>query len=604
MRSYAAFTSIGLALAACSSPPSVDAGHDATLEAGPDAVTDANPTCTVDAHATYPDAPYGFEIGSVLPDLHFTDASGHDVALHDFYTPCVAPAPVLIVRTFAAWSSFSRQAASHTARYRMHANATRMRLLDVLVLSQDNVPARADDLSAWQTRYDVAPDRLVVDPAYQIQPSTYGLPELPTVLVIDTSTMRVLDAITPLLLVSNPLEYYLDWDFAQLDGRSTPMATPPMRIDGRFTADLWELVQAMRLPDAPPPDPTDAHADDVAAAQLGTMLFADASLSPTNTVSCATCHSPTQHFVDGRPTGVGVAVGDRNTPSVALSAHNRWQFWDGRADTLWSQAIGPIENPREMASSRLFVAHVVADHYASAYAAVFGPLPALADTTRFPAAGRPGDAAYDNMTSADQDAVTRVYVNIGKAIEAYERMIRPTPIALDRYIAGNYDALTPQARDGLLDFVSFGCVQCHYGPRLTDDSFHNIGMPTGRQDGQPDRGRIDAIAQIMASPFRADGTYSDAPGDNAHLQHLAVDPMMLGQFHTPALRGVAVTGPWGHGGTFTRLEDVVTHYGSPTARGTLSGTTGMLDRHLPLFDTVTPMYVDAIAAFLRTLDAP
>jgi cytochrome c peroxidase len=233
---------------------------------------------------------------------------------------------------------------------------------------------------------------------------------------------------------------------------------------------------------------------------------------------------------------------------------------------------------------------------------IFGPLPPLSDTSRFPASGHPGDGGFDNMTAADQSAVNRVFVNAGKAIEAFERTIHPADSAIDRYVAGQFDALSEIERNGLYDFVSFGCAQCHGGPRLTDDSFHNIGMPTGRQDGQPDRGRIDAIAQYASNPFRADSVYSDAPTDNAHLLGLVSDPMTLGQFRTPSLRGVAVTGPWGHGGTFTRLEDVVTHYGSVVLHGPPAGTIGPLDRHLPGFDTNTPQYVDEITAFLRTLD--
>jgi cytochrome c peroxidase len=48
----------------------------------------------------------------------------------------------------------------------------------------------------------------------------------------------------------------------------------------------------------------------------------------------------------------GVAPVDRNAPALALAAHNRWQFWDGRADTLWMQALGPFENAKDQAHHR------------------------------------------------------------------------------------------------------------------------------------------------------------------------------------------------------------------------------------------------------------
>src|SRR6185436_19313209 len=180
----------------------------------------------------------------------------------------------------------------------------------------------------------------------------------------------------------------------------------------------------------------------------------------------------------GRATSQGVAVGDRNAPSVLFAAHARWQFWDGRADTLWMQALGPFENEKEFGSSRLFVAHAVFERHAAAYEALFGPLPPLSDTARFPASGKPGDATFSGMAAADQALVTRVYVNVGKAIAAYERTLRARPNRLDAYLGGDLSALTVEEKAGLKTFFGAGCIQCHWGPRLTDDAFHVLRFPT------------------------------------------------------------------------------------------------------------------------------
>jgi cytochrome c peroxidase len=120
---------------------------------------------------------------------------------------------------------------------------------------------------------------------------------------------------------------------------------------------------------------------------------------------------------------------------------------------------------------------------------------------------------------------------------------------------------------------------------LTDDSFHNIAMPSGQQDMSADRGWIDGIARVRESPFNAAGVFSDAPTDRAHLDRL---PMVaperaLGLMHTPGLRGVARTGPWGHGGRFTRLSDVVLHYASERLRSEVSPRAGEEDLHLGSF---------------------
>src|SRR6185503_10236923 len=108
--------------------------------------------------------------------------------------------------------------------------------------------------------------------------------------------------------------------------------------------------------------------------------------------------------------------GNRNSPAIALSAHSRWQFWDGRADTLWMQALGPFEDAKEFGGSRLFVAQQIVKRYSTQYDEVFGTKYPLPDLTTFPQDGKPGDAAYDALSPAEQDDVTRVFVNVGKAI--------------------------------------------------------------------------------------------------------------------------------------------------------------------------------------------
>lgn len=115
-------------------------------------------------------------------------------------------------------------------------------------------------------------------------------------------------------------------------------------------------------------------------------------------MSCASYHQSQLAFINGKevpPEGAG--IGSRNVPSLVLAAHNRWQLWD---------------------------AHAIERYHRSRYEALFGPLPALSDTTRFAAACKPGDAAYEAMAEADREAVTLVFVHIGKSIAAFERSLR------------------------------------------------------------------------------------------------------------------------------------------------------------------------------------
>jgi cytochrome c peroxidase len=102
-----------------------------------------------------------------------------------------------------------------------------------------------------------------------------------------------------------------------------------------------------------PPNPTNAFADDPRAARLGQRLFFEKRFSRNGEISCATCHDPARAFSDGLPRSQGVAEALRNAPTVLNAAHQRWLFWDGRADSLWAQALSPIENPLEMGSNRV-----------------------------------------------------------------------------------------------------------------------------------------------------------------------------------------------------------------------------------------------------------
>jgi cytochrome c peroxidase len=352
-------------------------------------------------------------------------------------------------------------------------------------------------------------------------------------------------------------------------------------------------------PGAPPPDPTNAKADDPAAAALGKELFSDASLSPSGKISCASCHAPDKELADGlaQSTG-GVAPLERNAPAIALSAHARWQFWDGRADALWVQALGPMENDHEFGSTRLYVAHAAATKYRAEYEAVWGLMPDLADTARFPAAGKPGSSDWATMAASDQKAVTRVFVNLGKSIAAFERTFRVKENALDRYVAGDTTALSDPEKDGLVAFFASGCVQCHYGPRLTDDAFHVVRFPTGKKDGLPDRGRVDGIALLNAAEISAASEWSDHVLERT--DPLVPAATLTGAFKTPALRGIPGSAPYGHGGTLATFDDVIANHASAGLPPESTLASGTVEPWLPPIEDAQrkamPIFLQALTA--------
>ena len=581
---------------------SCGAGHDAaSAPAGDGGV---NPSCT-QANA-YPKGPYGTTPGTTLADDSFfgvgVDGSSKTIAFGDAYEPCAGRSRVLVIRIGAGFCGTCQWHAAHASALFATDIASRVRIVDVLVRNDDNDPPLDPAYaSTWYARQDAHTD-VALDPDFTTEPLVAGRAALPYVILVDSKTMKIAAA----LASPSPeaLEHALRVLIAEFDDDHRDSAyTPPALLDGRFTKDQWDMIAAMALTAAPPSDPTNAKADDPAAAALGQKLFADTSLSPSGRVACASCHQAAKGFADGLPTPtLGALPGDRNTPSLFLASHARWQMWDGRADSMWMQALLPIEDAHEMSSSRLFVAHALYDRYRAAYEPVFGPLPPLSDTARFPASGMPKDPAWEAMDPADRDAVNRAFAGAGKAIAAFERQLRAkTDTPLDAYAKGDRAALTESQKDGLAAFFRAGCAQCHYGPRLTDDAFHNVRAPTGRSDHAADEGRIEGIAFFTASDFKASGKFSDAPLVGAtHVVPTAWE-WSEGSFKTPTLRGVVDTAPYGHGGALATLDDVVELHRTGGLAKSDPRAVGAAERWLPEFDAATR---DAIVVFLRALSQP
>ena len=131
-------------------------------------------------------------------------------------------------------------------------------------------------------------------------------------------------------------------------------------VEGFFSTEELAIIASLTPLPAVPEDPTNAVADQDDAAHFGQWLFFDPRLSSSSEVSCATCHDPDQGFSDGLTLSVGLDSTARHAPSILNTAYNRWMNWDGRCDSHWCQALGPIEDPAEMGLTRLEVAHLLA----------------------------------------------------------------------------------------------------------------------------------------------------------------------------------------------------------------------------------------------------
>ena len=387
----------------------------------------------------------------------------------------------------------------------------------------------------------------------------------------------------------------------------------------RWSADELGVIASLSLGKLPPrpQDLSNAVEGRPEATALGKRLFTDVRFSRTGTVSCASCHAPDKQFQDGLPVGRGVGVGSRRSMPIVGMGHSPWLFWDGRKDSLWSQALGPLEDAVEHGGNRMRHAHLLQTHYKAEYEALFGPLPDLAGLPQD--AGPLGSAAeqssWQGMAPSRRNDVSRVFANMGKAIAAYENSLAYGESRFDRYAravtahdAGNAVALTQSEVNGLRVFLGRGqCVTCHNGPLMTDQHFHNTGVPP-RDPAHPDRGRAAVVAKVGNDEFNCLGPFSDAhPDECAELRFMVTDDRALeAAFKTPSLRNVALRAPYMHAGQLASLEQVVGHYMSAPAAAVGHselghGGAGPLERK-PI--RLSEQEARDLVAFLATLSGP
>jgi cytochrome c peroxidase len=379
---------------------------------------------------------------------------------------------------------------------------------------------------------------------------------------------------------------------------------------GAWSEAELATLQSLSLGSLPPlpEDPSNAFGEDPRAADLGHQLFFDTRMSANGQVACASCHMAELNFTDGLRLGEGVGTGTRKTMTVVGTVYSPWLFWDGRADSQWSQALGPLENPVEHGGSRLQYAHLIAEHYAAEYEAVFGPLP---DLTGLPSTGGPvadpvARGNWEGIGVDAQAAVTQVFVNVGKSIAAYERLLMPGESRFDGYVeavvSGDIEAakslLSEDEIAGLRLFIDeAGCTNCHSGALFTNNEFHNTGVPA-RTDLPEDVGRALGAPQVLESEFNCLGAYSDAePRQCMELRFLKAEGHELERaFKPPTLRNVAEAAPYMHAGQFATLGEVLAHYNAaphaPSGHSELEPL-GLNDRQL-----------EQLEAFLRSLSAP
>ena len=263
--------------------------------------------------------------------------------------------------------------------------------------------------------------------------------------------------------------------------------------------------------------------------ELGKMLYFDPRLAGDSSIACAKCHDPEKGFSNG------VQMSDaypgtkhwRHVPTVLNAAYGSAQFWDGRADTLEAQALGPIQAPIEMNQNLTHLVEKLSNipEYKQRFKKVF-----------------------------NSDVTTE---NLAKAIAAFERTIVSKPGRVDKYLTGDKKALTEAEVRGMTLFTGkANCIACHHGPALTDSEFHTTGVP------EIDALKSESDRVATRHFFATDQKFPNPRSVNYDYgrELITKSASDKGKFKVPSLRELKYTAPYMHNGAFETLDEVVEFY--------------------------------------------
>lgn len=271
-------------------------------------------------------------------------------------------------------------------------------------------------------------------------------------------------------------------------------------------------------------------------AELGKKLFFDPRLSRSKVMSCATCHNPSFSWTDRKSKTVGDyhKEATRHTPTLLNLAWGKSFSLDGRSVSLEEQALSPIESPSEMG---LPLSSMIED---------------LSEINSY-------FEEFKKVFPKDKNPLNEK--NVAKAIATFERTIISEQAPFDKWILGNENAISEEAKKGFMLFNGkANCSICHTGWNFTDGKFYDIGIKTD------DIGR-GAISGNKKNYFA---------------------------FKTPTLRNIDQRFPYMHNGSIFTLSEVIDHYNKDfQRRKTVSDKIHAL--------SLTTQEKSELIAFLKTL---
>lgn len=296
---------------------------------------------------------------------------------------------------------------------------------------------------------------------------------------------------------------------------------------------------------------------------LGKMLFHETALGikPVNTLSmrtysCASCHSAEAGFQSGLRQGIGeggegygahgelrhqnsfCTIGELDvqpirSPSVMNTAYQEVMLWNGQfgATGVNEGTEAKWENGNPISNNFLGYEGVETQAIAGLSVHRMGVDKALLSSEPYRTMF---EDAFPDIAEGDRYSLQF----IGLAIAAFERSVLSNEAPFQRWLRGEYTALTDaQKRGALIFFDKGGCVSCHNGPALSSMNFYALGLN-------------DLVGTDIV---RSD------PADNAHkgrggFTGKAEDDY---KFKVPQLYNLRDVEFFGHGGTLRSVEAVV-----------------------------------------------
>lgn len=139
-------------------------------------------------------------------------------------------------------------------------------------------------------------------------------------------------------------------------------------------------------------------------------------------------------------------------------------------------------------------------------------------------------------------------VNAALAIAAFNRTLLANRSPWQYYLNGDYDALSEREKKGAILFAGKGqCMNCHTGPALKDQEFHAFGF--GHFDNSTDAIVLSNVD--FENVKRGRGGFTGLSEDDY-------------KFKTPTLYNLRDAGFYGHGSTFSSIEEVIRYKNGST----------------------------------------